>query len=855
MNKEQLNRTLSTVKRYTDDLFQELSDRIDEMPSESNGGSSSYVEEMTTLAFENDSNIIQLNSDIIDCTCDIVFNIEKNAVNDVNEPMVVSDVPNFTNLIPYNPLSSAPTNPANGIQAYKGSLEFIENNIIKFTCTDANGGGIFKSQLNAIGLPLPANHVIYARSYVSDDGATWSVNNNKIFTVNGDGTYTVQTLFNFTSIAYNATKYVKNPLVLDLTEMYGAGNEPTADQMLNIIPEDVWSNGKYVVGGGSSEEGEEEGGDVEQLVFTVTSKNSEGETIDTYVSASEDKTLDIVANGTIEIDTKPTSIQFTNVKRRVLVTTGGTVVANSKNRIDLHNVDRLLFIGDSYTEGIYYQKGKAWVCQLAEQLDYTCEGYGWGGYTCATLADNITQNLTRYNPIPPRQLNATRAMLMSFVNDMSKGGTDSSVFQANMEKLIKVVKGIGCEPIVCTEFRNVWGTGLQVGLKALTQQYECDFWNILPYTTFLGTTTGSDNDVAKPYYNGSHPAQRTGGIIFNNYLKFAKNLPRPNSALKIYRLRNGINVTKLDDIFFNTRRDKLLKFKEICISHSCLSNPDDWDNVSTPIGTYQNGVISEYGKLMNKENVSFGNWALVECVLPTLKGNIKSLKLNLSDSGVLLYAKTNQGFTPVRGKITDFDRILEYDKITFLLYKNGGFSLNDIYVEWEGNVAEKHNRRTTNPTKIGTELLKNNKVDDVSWLNITGNVAPSDATNYAFLPNGCTKVITIDNSNYIGLQIPFSTIPVGTIKNAKVRVVCRYNPTNSSSEITVDSYDRKELELRIAGQIMSVKPTSYYSIKQEVDMSWTMAEFEIELNVATDITILSADSTPLEVCYISVIEI
>ena len=810
----------------------------------SSGSGSHYEIQDTSLSFSDNETSIQLSSDVQDCTCNISYTSQATAT-----PSETTTVPSFTNLYPYLPLSEAP-NLSQGIQRYKGVVEFIGNNKVKFTANVEGSVGIFKSQIDATTLPLTSGHKYYVRAYHSTNDTNWEVIHQVVDIADGSS-YTVFTVFNLNKVAYGTSVYVKNPLLVDLTEMYGEGNEPTKVEMETNIPEDVWTDSTYTPGEG--------GGTTPTQSFTITSKNARGEAIDTYVSASGDKTIDIVSGGTLEITgDKPTDLLFTNVKIRVLVEGGssGAVVSSTKKVINLHNVDRLLFIGDSYTEGMYYQQGKAWVCQLAEQLDYTCESYGWGGYTCATLADNIKNNLTRYNSIPVRELNATRALLMSFVNDMSKGGTNSSVFQSNMEELIKTVYNMGCKPIVCTEFRNPWGTGLQIALKGLAQQYNCEFWNILPYTTFLGCATASDNTAYNGFYAGSHPGQRTGGIIFNNYLKYAQNLPRPTSALKIYRLRNGISASSVNDLLYDNRRDKLLKFKEINIAHSALENATDWDSLGSPTGSTAQAVNSEYGKLMKNENVAFGDYALVECVLPSLKGNIKSVKLNLSASGVAMYVKEKDTFTLVTGTITDFSKCLEYDKITFLLYKQGGFNLNNVYVQWEGNEVVKSNIIRNNVAIKGTELLTKNTMDDMSWLTVNENVVASEPTNHTQMPTGCTKLITIDNSNYVSFNVNKPTSVLGTTNRIKLRVICRYNPTISDSSINENSYDRKQLLLNIKGQYTASTGTnSQYTLKHELDMSWTLCEFEMELNENTTFTILSSDDTPIEVCYISVLEI
>lgn len=629
--------------------------------------------------------------------------------------------------------------------------------------------------------------------------------------------------------------YMKKPLLIDLTAMYGTGNEPTLEVFESIIG-DKWALNEYTENVGSV------------YNFTLNSYDNANVLRDTLNTADVNNSIDIYIGGhvSIDYDVFPKSVTLKNVEYPYKITIIEDGVSNevvtSKKIINLHNVDRLLFTGDSYTEGMYYQKGKAWVCQLSQQLDYNCEGFGFGGNTCAQLAERIKNNETRYNSIGVRDLNATRAMLMSFVNDMATGGTDSSVFQAGMESLIKEVKNMGTQPIICTEFRNPWGTGLQIGLKALAEKYECDFWNILPITTFLGTKTASDDSSFSWCFNGSHPAQRTGGIIFNNYLKFAKNLPRPTSAIKIYRLRDGIIPTSNSDLMFNNRRDKLLKFKEILISHSCLSNETDYDKLNAMTGTAVNAVYSEYGKLMNKENVNFGDYALAEVVLPTLKGNLKSLKLVLSDSTVESYVKTTNGFIATNTGIVSSLDCIEYDKVTFLLHKQGGFTLNDIYAEWEGSEVEKQQPLTRDITQNGTELLTTNVLTDMSKFNIIGTLAAEDATNYTVLPTGCTKMVKVSDINYFSFPVTKPATILGGVSKCRIRVIARYNPSISDTSITENSYDRKQLEIRIKGQNMVSIPSSYYSITDEVDMAWTLCEFDIELNENTDIYIKSADS-------------
>lgn len=788
-------------------------------------GGVSYEEKYTTISFSDGSTSITLEDTVQDCTATIVYT-----------ETTTGDVPAFTNLFPYNPLSTAPTG-VTGIQGYKGTLDFIGDNIIKYTAT--SDGGIFKS--SAVPQTVVANHVYLYRSFVSTDNSTYTPHINKVVTATSEGTIPGGTfVINVSSIPNETFYYIKNPLIIDLTDLYGSGNEPTAEQMLSNIPEDVWCLGTFSPG--------------EKETFTITSFDSLGETVDTFTSTDSDKTIDLKKGGHLESSgTIPSNLVINDVKNLIAISSGAST---TKKTINLSNVDRLLFVGDSYTEGMYYQKGKAWVCQMSEQLDYTCESFGFGGNTCSQLSTRIKANEARFNAIGVKDLNPTRVMLMSFVNDMNSLSYNGTAYLEDLIDLIETVKFIGASPIVCSEFTNQWNSGFQESVGAYCRNNGIEFWNIQPLTSFIGIVRGESGNEYEPYMEGSHPAQRTGGIIFANYLKYARNLPRPISAIKIYRLRSGITVSNIDELLFTSRREKLLKFKELLIAHSALTKETDYDNLDSLTGSSGVGVKSEYGQLMSGNLVSFGDYGLVEVILPSTRNNIKSAKLNVSDTSITIYVKTKNGYVVTsKGAVSDLVNSVEYDKLTFLLYKQGGFSIRDISLTWTGTETPKA------PTPCieavlhsGKELLEFNTVDDTSNYTVEGTVAPSEPTNYTKMPNGCTKLITVDNINYINVALTVPNAPMGLITKARIRVVARYNPAKGSSEINENSYDRKLLQIQPKGQ-QTGSTINRYTLTHEIDMAWTICEFDMELQSSTNFNIMSADSTPIEICYISVLEV
>ena len=727
-------------------------------------------------------------------------------------------------------------------QAYKGTKELVSQAHVKYTQTGPSG--FFQTQFQM--LHTSSNKFYIKWKARSTNAVTFhSSTNQKAFVSDGKW-YLMGKIMNGISAgtaifraepSTNGYVEIKDFMLIDLTKKYGSGNEPTFEECENMFG-DVWVP-------------RDSGGTDLDKNFIIKSYDESNQLLGKFDSSENSRNVRVVGGGKFVItyaDVKPNYIRLDNVKYREIVKESADLGVNV---VSLHNVDRLLFVGDSYTEGIYYIKGKSWTSLLSEQLDYTCDGYGWGGNTCEQIANRIIGNEARYSPLGYHDLKPTRAMLMSFVNDMAQNSQYSHIYQQGMEKLVKAVRQYGAEPIVCTEFRAPWGEGLQSGMSAYCAAYNVRFWNILPYTSFLNNKTASDGADDR-FWAGSHPGSRTGYIILDNYLRYCRTLPRPNSAIKIYRVKPTVTVNSLNDLHFTSLRDKLTKFKEIYISHSSLVNSAQWDSVTTNDGVL-NPVISEYAKLMNGENINLGDYALVEVVVPTTSNNVSSAKLLLSDDSVEIYAKTTNSFTLLsNGEIAKSNGYVEYDKMTFLLHKEGGIILNDVRLEWVGQEAEKTLPLPHTINKKGTELLPNNKVDDTSWLTTYGTITPK-VPNDNVLPTGCTKCIEVNDKNYVEITSPNNNV-VGTMQKNKLRVACRYNPVVGSAEVNENSYDYKELEIKFYGCNSAGKTRTYYTTKKDVGMYWTLVEVEFESNDSRKIIIKSSDATDIEVAYISILE-
>lgn len=136
----------------------------------------------------------------------------------------------ITNLLYHSDTFESPSNVTTYYQAYKGTKEVIELGTCKYTCTDSLGGGIFKSSIqnyHTIASGIIENHKYYVKSKISIDGITYTINS-IIVTAISTGLPST-TLFNYSNIPYGENRYAKSCILIDLTSIYGVGNEPAKD--------------------------------------------------------------------------------------------------------------------------------------------------------------------------------------------------------------------------------------------------------------------------------------------------------------------------------------------------------------------------------------------------------------------------------------------------------------------------------------------------------------------------------------------------------------------------------------------------------------------------------------------------
>ena len=143
----------------------------------------------------------------------------------------------FINLLYKSDTFESPAGYATYWQAYKGTKELVSAGHVKFTHNNEEVDGIFKCIVGRYMIDvqgLNKNHKYYMKHKYSEDGTSYTLNS---FITEKLETFT--NLFNYTEIDGGKSLYVKDCIVIDLTQKYGEGNEPSVSEC-NAIFGDLW---------------------------------------------------------------------------------------------------------------------------------------------------------------------------------------------------------------------------------------------------------------------------------------------------------------------------------------------------------------------------------------------------------------------------------------------------------------------------------------------------------------------------------------------------------------------------------------------------------------------------------------
>jgi len=308
-------------------------------------------------------------------------------------------------------------------------------------------------------------------------------------------------------------------------------------------------------------------------------------------------------------------------------------VGDGYKTVDLTNVDRIVTIGDSYTESFYTIKDKAWLSKVSLLSDYNYDNFAISGDTFRGQLNKIRTGAYSYaktSKMTWEKLHPTHTILISKTNDTKY--MDAQQYIYDMVAAIETTKGLGAIPIIASEHHVSSQDYTQTAFDFYAKKYGGYYVDLTEKTY---TLRGTDH---KPFWGGSHPGTRTNHLYSDVFTKYInENLPRPYSSIKIFRPRDNSLVSNLDNYLFHGIEERAEKFKEISICHSALNDSSLYDTCTNQSGTKYE---SEYFKLMAGLSVEFDKMCLIDVILPSTVHDISEVKLITNTlSGVNCYVK------------------------------------------------------------------------------------------------------------------------------------------------------------------------------------------------------------------------
>ena len=305
--------------------------------------------------------------------------------------------------------------------------------------------------------------------------------------------------------------------------------------------------------------------------------------------------------------------------------------AQELKTLNIANSDKIAIIGDSYTESHFTVKNKAYINKLSLFSDFEFVNWGVSGDIYIGRLAAIRNGSNRYGSLSFEQIAPKYAMMCCYANDIKYMGVEDYI--KCLDNICTVLKGLGTEPIICTEYHtgnnSESNTCVKTALMNYAIQHNYLFFDIATYADIF--RPNSWNSHYSPFWGGSHAGTRTNAIEADPYQMYLEGLERPEKSIKIFRLRNN-NYSNLDSLLFRTKEERAKLFAEINVGHTYITDPSLVDNCSSAAQSVQE---DEYQRIQSGKSVNVGNTCLVSAIIPILAKNTNKISFSVEASGTI----------------------------------------------------------------------------------------------------------------------------------------------------------------------------------------------------------------------------
>lgn len=302
-------------------------------------------------------------------------------------------------------------------------------------------------------------------------------------------------------------------------------------------------------------------------------------------------------------------------------------------KINIANAGKIGFFSNSFLNG-YCMKGKHALDNLSMFSDYLFYNFGHSGDDALECLGRINRNETWLGVVPVQNWGLTYGVIAMQDNDGALFAASTDTYFENFKKLAEAIEAMGATPILGTEhdYNNNY-----YGLSRLANERGYMFmkWGRIATALF--------RSIFPPFWYNGHPATRTHWLWTYGMKQYLDTLPRPDRGIKLFRVRPAIDTSDKQNMVFTDNISRAERYIEIENGAKVLTTATEkyFDRLNA--GGAYSSAYNEYQYLQNKsQSVAFGNFALIECIVPFDRNSINMLKMKLEATGVTkAYVKRN----------------------------------------------------------------------------------------------------------------------------------------------------------------------------------------------------------------------
>nr|DAY79789.1 MAG TPA: hypothetical protein [Caudoviricetes sp.] len=300
--------------------------------------------------------------------------------------------------------------------------------------------------------------------------------------------------------------------------------------------------------------------------------------------------------------------------------------SSSIEEITIANSAKIGFFSNSFLNG-YCMLGKHAINNLSMLSDYIMYNYGHSGDDLLELLTRVNENQSWLGDVPVQNWGIKYGVIAMQDNDGALFAAASDTYYENGKKLANAIKAMGGIPILGTEHDS---NSYYYNFTRLSKDFGLMFmdWGL--------TATRLFKSVFAPFWYNSHPATRTAWMWTYGMKSFLDTLPRPEKAIKIFRVRPGIDTSDPQNLMYEDIISRAERFEELTCGVSGITEATEkyFDRIDTGSTKYQT-YKDEYQTLQAKSgSVSLGNFALIEVITPYDKNGISNLIVNIASTGI-----------------------------------------------------------------------------------------------------------------------------------------------------------------------------------------------------------------------------